>query len=780
MTADPVPTSAWHRRRGVPTLAAFAIFALLAVGFFNPVFRGSTFSLIAGHSSIQYPWAAAPSHYHDAAQSDQANNVYPIQVDLNRNLRDGRFPYWSPYSFGGGPTLGNVYGVGFYPPRVAASLLVSPTWVHDLLVVLHVFLAGAAMFLLVRRLGHSWLAGMLAGIAWMFSPSWFGLALLEGSSVLAALIPLLLWFTHRAVVGRSRPDAVATAFVLALIVLGASVQPAVFCFALAAGWGLLLGVAGRDRDTTRPWRQTLRDNVKVVALFVVLGVMLCAFLVLPATAQISDSARAVVPDGVMKLQDVGLDDFAHVADGSPPLITGDNVWALTFLGLPALVAALAGLFSRRRGTGLGRTIVVVFFLLMVGTVFTEVARALVPGFAYLSPLGRLLPFFAFGAVLLAGIGVDTLRDALVRLARPELRRKVLTGFTVVAALALALEAWQLIHYDRQINPPFQPRKASMLYPKTPLIAALQGGVAQEARAGDEQRIVPVRRGAATDPFSPPPFVGETTRLFGLESAGGYLNVIPERSRILALAFSGATVDAAQQPLVGAYEAFFFAKSARFDLLRKMGVDSVVTAPKPQTDPSLKRAIRTLKADVSYSGPDGAVLQLPDTHRAFVVDGVETVPTEDAALRRYADPAFDEHRTVLLDGSDAKGERAAPSTGALAATTQIRRTGPSDRTIEVDSPRAGWLVLLDSYAKGWSAKVGGKDAELKRADFAYRAVRVPAGRSTVTMHYTTPSLRLGLGVTLLGLLLSLALLLRPLLARRRRGGPTLEEEAEPAR
>src|SRR4051794_36869632 len=107
-----------RRRRLLETAAALGIFAVLAIGFFNPVFRGLTFSLVAGHASIQYPWAARPTSYHDAAQSDQANNVYPIQSDLNRKLRAGEFPYWSPASFGGTPTLGTVYGVGFYPLRV--------------------------------------------------------------------------------------------------------------------------------------------------------------------------------------------------------------------------------------------------------------------------------------------------------------------------------------------------------------------------------------------------------------------------------------------------------------------------------------------------------------------------------------------------------------------------------------------------------------------------------------------------------------------------------------
>ena len=62
------------------------------------------------------------------------------------------------------------------------------------------------------------------------------------------------------------------------------------------------------------------------------------------------------------------------------------------------------------------------------------------------------------------------------------------------------------------------------------------------------------------------------------------------------------------------------------------------------------------------------------------------------------------------------------------------------------------------SRGWSAKVNGREEPIQRADYAYRAVPVPAGRSTVEMHYRTPGLRLGLAVSLVGLLAAVGLVL----------------------
>jgi hypothetical protein len=760
--APPAATSNRNRgRRLTKALAAPALFGLLTLVFFHPlVVEDKTFAVIAGHQSIQYPWAAAPTGYPDSVQSDQANNGYPIQADLNRSLRDGVFPYWSPYSFSGGPTLGTFYGIGFYPPRFAASLLVPPIWVHDLIVVFHVWLAGFAMFLLLRRIGGSWLAAVFGGVAWMFCPAWFSLALLEGSAILAATLPLALWLMHRAVTRRSVPDAAACGAVLALLVLGASLQPAVFAFLIVCLWGLALGW---QETPAGERRAALLSSARPVAIAGALGVALCAFVVLPATAQIGDSGRTEIPYGEMLMQDVGFDDLSHVVDpGVPQPLTGDGVWALTFLGIPAALLALVGFFSRRPGTGLGRWLVVLFVLLMLGTPLTRVAYETVPGFPYLSPMGRLLPFAALGAVILAAVGLDVTRDALLR--RTSSRRWAGAVAVGAAVVVIAVQAWQVMDFSHDVNPPFQPRQTAYLYPGTGLLDALsETGQARRA-GGDVQRIVPVRRGAPDDPFSPPPLVGETPRLFEIETVGGYMNVIPRRSRVLSLVLSGEAPARALAPLVGAYAAFYFSATTRFDLLERMGVGEIVAPPDAVSDPPVGQAVGQLGARTEYAGVDGTLLALPRAlPRAFVVDGVEPADGEAEALDRFADPGFPFRTTAVIEGEPSAARTGAP----LEATARVLPSGPDERDVAVDTPRAGWLVVLDSWDRGWNATVDGRETPVRRADFAYRAVRVPAGRSVVEMEYRTPGLGIGITLSVLGLLGALACWLWPLRGRRLR-------------
>ncbi|HET7343700.1 MAG TPA: YfhO family protein, partial [Methylomirabilota bacterium] len=68
-----------------------------------------------------------------------------------------------------------------------------------------------------------------------------------------------------------------------------------------------------------------------------------------------------------------------------------------------------------------------------------------------------------------------------------------------------------------------------------------------------------------------------------------------------------------------------------------------------------------------------------------------------------------------------------------------------------------LVLTDTWFPGWRARVDGRPATLWRADHAFRAVAVPAGRHEVELRYQPRSVLIGALVSALAAALTLALL-----------------------
>jgi hypothetical protein len=76
-------------------------------------------------------------------------------------------------------------------------------------------------------------------------------------------------------------------------------------------------------------------------------------------------------------------------------------------------------------------------------------------------------------------------------------------------------------------------------------------------------------------------------------------------------------------------------------------------------------------------------------------------------------------------------------------------------IDVETPNEAMLVLTEAYYHNWTVSVDGKPAQLWRANYAFEAVEVPAGRHEVLLVYRDEAFRAGAMVSLFALLLCVA-------------------------
>ena len=56
------------------------------------------------------------------------------------------------------------------------------------------------------------------------------------------------------------------------------------------------------------------------------------------------------------------------------------------------------------------------------------------------------------------------------------------------------------------------------------------------------------------------------------------------------------------------------------------------------------------------------------------------------------------------------------------------------SLAVNAPQAATLVLSDAWHPGWQATVNGRPTPIQRANLIFRAVRVPAGESSVVFSF----------------------------------------------
>ena len=79
-------------------------------------------------------------------------------------------------------------------------------------------------------------------------------------------------------------------------------------------------------------------------------------------------------------------------------------------------------------------------------------------------------------------------------------------------------------------------------------------------------------------------------------------------------------------------------------------------------------------------------------------------------------------------------------------------------VQIETPQAAVLILLDAFDKGWTATLEtGAEIPILRANALVRAVVVPAGSHAVTFSYQTPLLKVGAWASLAGVLLCAGLL-----------------------
>src|SRR5262249_35778381 len=105
-------------------------------------------------------------------------------------------------------------------------------------------------------------------------------------------------------------------------------------------------------------------------------------------------------------------------------------------------------------------------------------------------------------------------------------------------------------------------------------------------------------------------------------------------------------------------------------------------------------------------------------RTFVIFPAEQLPSPPDTLTQLR--TTDLRHVVLLEGDvppDTTGE-------VKERAAWVKEYRPNRVIVRVGKGPAGWLVLTDIWYPGWTCTVDGQPAELRRADYLFRAVRIP--------------------------------------------------------
>jgi hypothetical protein len=733
---------------------------------------------------------------------------YPWRYFALESIRAGFLPLWTPYLGNGAPLVANYQSALFYPPNwlsLVMPLDLSLNW----LMVLHILWAGLGMVTLARALGFGALGQCIAGLAFGMGQYVVARASFYSINAAVAWVPWVVWaidggLRHK---GQGVRRALILSAVLALQLLAGHAQTTWYTWLLAGAWVLWRVLTSQPRRSF--------THYFLLSTSFLLALLIASVQVLPTAELLRNSPRA----------DSAEYEFVMTYSFSPwRLLTflapdvlgnpargwfygyGNYLEDAVYVGvIPLMLAfgAMAGTrfkhsavndqpsaVSHQQFASLPRFLVLVLpvtLLLALGrnTPVFPFLYQFVPTFNLFQAPTRMMVWFVFALALLAGWGADRWRApqgrALywTRLGAAGAASVIITCAAALFSVKPATEIGQQLLTVAQavlvagVNL-FIAAAASLLKPKTELlrwellVAVCLAGDLLYANAGinpagpadlyraatpsgsairqalGEQRLFQFpddEQAVKFDPYFSFFTHGDPATL----SRGARAALLPNVGVMDGIA-SANNFD----PLVPARYLDFVrvvSETRSIALLNLMNVGVVASrTPLPGWEP-------VAQADsVTFYRVPG------ESRRVWLIPAGQAVTVADAAAARAAltDPEFDPARTAILEADDPGQFPNQPYGQASAAND------PNAVVLELTAHQEVWVVLADTHYPGWGAFVDGNPVPVRHANYAFRAVLMPAGTHAVEFRYTPQAFAFGAWLSGAGLLIwlgALALALR---------------------
>jgi hypothetical protein len=711
-----------------------------------------------------------------------------------------RMPHWNPLLFGGMPFVDGMHGDIFYPPSLAFFWLdARAMWGWKM--VLHYFLAGIFTYLWLRRgLRLERPAAFLGGLIYLMGPQIVSLVYPGGDGKLfvSALAPLVFWTAERAVVRRGVGDFAFFALSITAIVFTSHMQLAYFCI-----WGVSLYFFFRVWQIWRAERRpaTVAQLIGMYVLAGVLGVGAAAVQFLPPLGYLRewshrvDRTVAADPREAYEYSTSFSLHFEEIAALVVPEFVGDSAPTDTRPGntywgknpfklnheyagfVPLLLGLLLFLFRRdpRAWFFLGLAVLSLLYALGANTPAFRLFY-LVPGVSLFRAPSLIIFLYALSVATLGALGAQRLLDAFSSSDRERsVMRRALWGTTAALTLAALLAStgalttiWVSVFRPEFTTAHLQALQANQSNIQlgfwittflAALVAAVYEGVARGV-VGRREALIALAVLAAFDLYRVGrPFVRATVlmnehadpTLFAGDDAIAWLRAARERGEVFRVFDLGPFVgqrtygsnvlavhgleqlEGHHGNEIGRYRELIGGEHAenvihsQLRLLDLLNVGYVVS-PAGIEAPGWEEA---------YASPRGVVVyrNTRARPRAFVTGRTEVVP-DAGAVARLIGEAHDP-QSVLLPEPLPDGVVVDPGADGTAAWTG---RGDDELRLQVMASAPALLVVMDNYYPAWRAHVGGREVPVLRANYAFRAVPVPAGTHEVVIRYQPDALR----------------------------------------
>ena len=712
---------------------------------------------------------------------------YPTAFFQQECFRHGELPFWDPYSNCGTPFLAQWNTMPLYPPALI-YLALPLTWSLSFFCLLHLWFAGFGMYQLARRWTNNNFAAAFAGVAFSFNGLTLNLLMWPSHIATLSWMPWVVLAVEAAWREGGRKIVLA-AMVSGMQMLAGGPETIFLTWIfLLILWIQQFVVGGGDAsspkysatESSQPRAGMLWRFPAIVALVILLAAaQLLPFLDLAAHSQretgFADARWSMPAWGWMNFL-VPM-AFGSTRDMGVFFQYGQNWTSSYYLGIGTLWLALLAIWTvRNRRVWLLGACATVALLFAFGehTPVYPALRRIIPQLSLITYPVKFVLLVAFIAPLLAAFGLAAMLE------RTDFARRIIfLGATLLALIGgILFWAWRFPMPGDDVHATLLnglSRAGFLLATGTALlILASRGGVAL-------RRVAPLLLLAVAwldvltheptqNPAAPP-----SVYTFGRAREKLAMNPQPalggSRAMLTPMAewqFVHSAISSPQNNfLIG--RLCYGANCNLLDAVPK--VDGFFSLAPRENDDVLSFFYTRTNADLpgledfmgvsQISAPDQIYhWQSRSNFLPLVTAGQKPVfLDDDETLRALTQPDFDGSKIVFLPPEDKSAVTVSNQTDAKILGSKF---GNQTVDIEVEAAAPSLVVVAQTYYHNWHARLdgsGGREPLLLRANHAFQAIEIPAGKHQIHFYYEDRAFEAGAAVSIVAWLGCLICLFR---------------------
>lgn len=684
----------------------------------------------------------------NSAMPDLIDQIYPWKHFTVESWKKGEVPLWNPNSFAGTPHVANYQSAAFSPFTILFFLFsFKDAW--SLLILLQPFLAGLWMYLFMKEIKISTVGSLIASSTFMFC-GFMVVWMAYGTLAMAiAFLPLILLMIEK----NSKKLNILHLFILSLAItfslFSGHFQTSLYVLIFSFLFLLYKLFSNKQK----------RNNISAFCFFV-LGILLALPQLIPTIQLYFNSVRSdqFITQGGIPIHYL-VTIFAPDFFGNP--VTQNNWFGLyaeyaSFIGIIPLTFVFFSLLKKNVYAWFFFISGCFFLLFAIDTPLSQLLGNLrIPVLSTSSP-SRIIVLSSFCFAVSSGFGVDVLLHMRSKYSYKKIiavlcfvgilflvswgalffYKGILgnnamvagknlflpTAFFFVAIAGLLLSFWKrsflpyilcflliLSSFDSlrfaKKWMPFDPME--YVFPEVPVISAMRQYIGQGRVYGNVRAQVDTYYNLPSVQGYDPLYIARYGEFITSSSIGKYA---PAERSVVSLHAEGKYTDR---------------------VLDLLGVN-LIFHPKLDTKKSWslpvwleKERYAKLFEDKHYELYKNNLAM----KRVEIFDEYEVISDKKNILERFYNDTFDFRKKLIL-------EERLPITLGLKqeGKAEIVTYSPNNIVIATDVKAPVLLFLSDAYYPGWEAFVNGKPTKIYRADYAFRAVIIPPGKSKVQFVY----------------------------------------------